>query len=335
LSNSPGLIALIVSRLIFDEVVRHSAVLDPSTFRPAVVTVKETYDSAWIALPDHPYPADPAVFTAHPNSPRAEAANDNTSPEAAATMEADTARNRVGDHDVLIPGTATDYGLRVTIGAGVAAGRDIRVGRRGKVVGGDDNSRRVFNLGGIRFSGTGLAILIVGTLAVGGGGYGAFKALQANQVSNPTAGLMKAANTNDILAAIRQKIGPCDQLTAEKELPPGTTSQLVCRVLTKSNKDGLTLLDTNSLSFRFGLVNDLGRFQHWCKGDRRCGAADSTVIGDGFYISYSENRVANTLSKFTSADALWMNCATDFNPKGMKVVEGPEPGCRLTAAESG
>ncbi|QFZ24419.1 ATP-binding protein [Saccharothrix syringae] len=62
LAESPGLAALAVSRWVFDEVVRHSAVLDPATFRPAPVRVKEVRDIAWIALPDHPYPADPAVL---------------------------------------------------------------------------------------------------------------------------------------------------------------------------------------------------------------------------------------------------------------------------------
>ncbi|MDR6593576.1 tetratricopeptide repeat protein [Saccharothrix longispora] len=62
LADSPGLIALVVSRWLFDEVVRHSAVLDPATFRPVRVRVKEVRDTAWTALPDSPYPADPAVL---------------------------------------------------------------------------------------------------------------------------------------------------------------------------------------------------------------------------------------------------------------------------------
>ncbi|MBY8851852.1 hypothetical protein K7G98_27610, partial [Saccharothrix sp. MB29] len=56
LADSPGLVALVVSRWVFDEVVRHSAVLDPATFRPVSVAVKEVRDTAWLALPDHPYP---------------------------------------------------------------------------------------------------------------------------------------------------------------------------------------------------------------------------------------------------------------------------------------
>ncbi|PSL52116.1 NB-ARC domain-containing protein [Saccharothrix carnea] len=62
LADSPGLVVLVVSRWLFDEVVRHSAVLDPATFRQVPVAVKEVRDTAWIALPDHPYPADPTVL---------------------------------------------------------------------------------------------------------------------------------------------------------------------------------------------------------------------------------------------------------------------------------
>ncbi|MFD7654546.1 ATP-binding protein [Actinosynnema sp. NPDC059797] len=62
LADSLGLVALVVSRWVFDEVVRHSAVLDPATFRPFEVTVKEVRETVWIALPDHPYPADSTVL---------------------------------------------------------------------------------------------------------------------------------------------------------------------------------------------------------------------------------------------------------------------------------
>ncbi|CCH34282.1 hypothetical protein BN6_70470 [Saccharothrix espanaensis DSM 44229] len=64
LADSPGTLALVVSRWVFDEVVRHSAVLDPATFRPVRIRVKEVRDTAWIALPDHPYPR--ATATADP-----------------------------------------------------------------------------------------------------------------------------------------------------------------------------------------------------------------------------------------------------------------------------
>jgi hypothetical protein len=62
LHDSSGDVALIVSRWMFDEVVRHSAAVEPSTFRPIFVTVKETRATAWIALPDQPYPAAPTVL---------------------------------------------------------------------------------------------------------------------------------------------------------------------------------------------------------------------------------------------------------------------------------
>ncbi|MET8847498.1 tetratricopeptide repeat protein [Amycolatopsis sp. NPDC004625] len=56
LAESPGTLALIVSTWFFDEVVRSSTVVDPSTFRPVHVAVKETATVGWISLPDHPYP---------------------------------------------------------------------------------------------------------------------------------------------------------------------------------------------------------------------------------------------------------------------------------------
>lgn len=54
---SPGVLAVITSEWFFDEVVRHSGGLDPATFRPARVAVKETVTTGWICRPDHPYPA--------------------------------------------------------------------------------------------------------------------------------------------------------------------------------------------------------------------------------------------------------------------------------------
>ncbi|MEU4769457.1 tetratricopeptide repeat protein [Actinosynnema sp. NPDC023794] len=58
LAGSPGAVVLVVSRWMFDEVVRHSSVLRPGTFRAVRVRVKETDDLAWVALPDHPHPDD-------------------------------------------------------------------------------------------------------------------------------------------------------------------------------------------------------------------------------------------------------------------------------------
>ncbi|HEY3469533.1 MAG TPA: hypothetical protein VGL47_30695 [Amycolatopsis sp.] len=58
LKSSRGVLALITSAWFFDEVVRHSDGLDPRTFRPVPVAVKETRTTGWISLPDRPYPAD-------------------------------------------------------------------------------------------------------------------------------------------------------------------------------------------------------------------------------------------------------------------------------------
>lgn len=56
LAGSPGVVALIVSEWFFEEVVRHDPASRPGTYRRAQVQVKETRTTAWISLPDHPYP---------------------------------------------------------------------------------------------------------------------------------------------------------------------------------------------------------------------------------------------------------------------------------------
>ena len=69
LAESPGVLALITSGWFFEEVVRHSPVIDPATYRPIQVRVKETSTVGWICLPDHPYPADATYLTAPPSDP--------------------------------------------------------------------------------------------------------------------------------------------------------------------------------------------------------------------------------------------------------------------------
>jgi tetratricopeptide (TPR) repeat protein len=63
LANSSGALALITSRWFFEDVVRNSVTVDPTTYRPVWVAAKETSTAAWIALPDHPYPPDPTALT--------------------------------------------------------------------------------------------------------------------------------------------------------------------------------------------------------------------------------------------------------------------------------
>lgn len=57
LKTSRGVLALITSDWFYDEVVRHSDGLDPTTFRPVPVAVKETRATGWISLPDRPFPS--------------------------------------------------------------------------------------------------------------------------------------------------------------------------------------------------------------------------------------------------------------------------------------
>ncbi|HEV2782646.1 MAG TPA: hypothetical protein VGX25_24915 [Actinophytocola sp.] len=53
LATSPGVLALIASSWFFDEVIRHSTVVDPAGYRRVRVAVKETVALAWISTPDH------------------------------------------------------------------------------------------------------------------------------------------------------------------------------------------------------------------------------------------------------------------------------------------
>ncbi|WP_191259867.1 hypothetical protein [Amycolatopsis oliviviridis] len=55
LAASPGVLAVIASDGLFDEVVRHIPGVAPATWRPVKVEVKEIDEPAWITLPDHPY----------------------------------------------------------------------------------------------------------------------------------------------------------------------------------------------------------------------------------------------------------------------------------------
>ncbi|MGH3762146.1 ATP-binding protein [Actinophytocola sp.] len=71
LTESSGVLAVITSSWFFEEVVRHSRVCDPATYRSVTVEVKETTTTAWLHLPDHPRDgeipavrevADPSLF---------------------------------------------------------------------------------------------------------------------------------------------------------------------------------------------------------------------------------------------------------------------------------
>lgn len=57
LAGSSGVLALIVSQWFYEEVVQHSQIEDASTYRSVAIDVKETKTTAWISLPDQPYPA--------------------------------------------------------------------------------------------------------------------------------------------------------------------------------------------------------------------------------------------------------------------------------------
>ncbi|MEU4446955.1 hypothetical protein AB0K14_07780 [Actinosynnema sp. NPDC050801] len=120
LADSPGLLAMVVSPVVFNDVVRHSAVIDPATFRPIRVTVKELRDHAWIALPDHPYPPDPTVL----DQPPTDLAPDHQAPD---TADGDTTRTGAqGSRSVNIVGGVHGTGPGITIGA--ATGDHLTIG---------------------------------------------------------------------------------------------------------------------------------------------------------------------------------------------------------------
>ncbi|MDX3192613.1 tetratricopeptide repeat protein [Streptomyces sp. MN03-5084-2B] len=58
LAGSPGVLAVIASDGLFNDVIRHTPAAAPATWRPVPVTVKEADTTGWITLPDHPYPPD-------------------------------------------------------------------------------------------------------------------------------------------------------------------------------------------------------------------------------------------------------------------------------------
>ncbi len=62
LGSSQGVLAVIVSRWFFDEVVRHDPACGPASYRQVQVSVKETEDSAWVCLPDNPYPPEAGAW---------------------------------------------------------------------------------------------------------------------------------------------------------------------------------------------------------------------------------------------------------------------------------
>jgi tetratricopeptide (TPR) repeat protein len=68
LAASPGVLALIVSDWLYDEVVRHDPAAVPGLYRQVQVTVKETAAAAWIRLPE-PGSA-PAAGSADSSPPR-------------------------------------------------------------------------------------------------------------------------------------------------------------------------------------------------------------------------------------------------------------------------
>ncbi|MEU4806417.1 tetratricopeptide repeat protein [Actinosynnema sp. NPDC023587] len=119
LAGTPGVLVLIVSRLVFDEVVRNSTTVDPATFRPVEVAVKSFRDRAWIALPDHPYPADPAVLDHPSHFPATGSVPGGRAPvgSESGTGRTEVEDFRTGPRGVHIAGGVHGAGAGITVGA--------------------------------------------------------------------------------------------------------------------------------------------------------------------------------------------------------------------------
>jgi class 3 adenylate cyclase len=92
LSGSKGLVAVIASDRVFQEVIRHTPASVPDTWRKARIKVKETRATAWIRLPDHWPDRDehgrPAATNtgSQPDAPHAEDDLDDLIPKGSATI---------------------------------------------------------------------------------------------------------------------------------------------------------------------------------------------------------------------------------------------------------
>ena len=58
LAGSSGVLAMIASQWLFEEVIRHEPASSPGSYRRVRVLVKETSTPAWIRMPGDPYPAE-------------------------------------------------------------------------------------------------------------------------------------------------------------------------------------------------------------------------------------------------------------------------------------
>ncbi|WP_461122871.1 ATP-binding protein [Saccharothrix stipae] len=133
LADSPGVVAMIVSQVVFDEVVRHCATLDPATFRPVEAAVEGLRGLAWIALPDHPHPPDLAVL----NQRRTDSTSFTLAPDGRNSTVPGTgaSTDTPGPRNVTIAGGVHGVGSGITIGA--ATGDRSTIGT--PPIGGPDN----------------------------------------------------------------------------------------------------------------------------------------------------------------------------------------------------
>lgn len=116
LADGPGALAMIVSQVVFDEVVRHCATLDAAMFRPVEVTVGEIRDLAWIAVLDRPYGPDSAGLDRQPSD------------SASSTPEWVGRASTVPDTDDAVPPGAPGPRAVTIVGGVHGAGSGITIG---------------------------------------------------------------------------------------------------------------------------------------------------------------------------------------------------------------
>ena len=84
LNGSAGVLALAASPWFFEEVIRHTPASAPESYRQTRISVKETRDTAWICLPDDPYPRATAAALPAPSAERSAPSAERPAPPMAA-----------------------------------------------------------------------------------------------------------------------------------------------------------------------------------------------------------------------------------------------------------
>ncbi|MFJ8914620.1 ATP-binding protein [Amycolatopsis sp. NPDC102389] len=110
LAESPGMLAVIASDWLYDEVIRHTPGTAPSTWREIPVEVKEATTTGWITLPDHPYSIGPVPAPA--GRPRAGSGRVVPRQLPGAVRDFTGRAEHLAELDALVPPDSDRYGER-------------------------------------------------------------------------------------------------------------------------------------------------------------------------------------------------------------------------------